>query len=166
MNTWKKYEEIRIHADLGNAIPCLSWAHGSIQQFKLRIICSNAIQYTLQFEHLHSWKPSSLIVVFLSLQGRCRQCADNLQIATETREAPQQSFAMWPIRCRLAMVLMPLLPSCTVASVAPIIGVLSVPSDRGCETATAMASNDASDASGVSCFASLYSKFIEMAGRV
>ena len=92
----------------------------------------------------------------------CKGGADSV-LTTETSEAPQQSFAMSPIfRCRLAMV--PLMPLCTVASVAPIIGVLSVPSDRGCETATATV--ESNDASGVSCFASLYSKFIEMAGRV
>ena len=45
------------------------------------------------------------------------------------------------------------------ATDAPIIGVLSVPSDGYCETALA-----ASNGSGVSCFASLYSKFIEAAG--
>ena len=43
------------------------------------------------------------------------------------------------------------------ASCAPIIGVLSVPSERHCETAL-------QSSGGTSCFASLYVKFIEAAG--
>lgn len=47
---------------------------------------------------------------------------------------------------------------------APIIGVLTVPSATGCETARAVGAGRASGTYGTSCFASLYVKFIEAAG--